>query len=130
MTEFEWNESFSVHNSDIDEQHKKLFDLINQFYDQIDLSSPKELILHLISGLKEYTIMHFHFEEEHMRNIHYAMLPEHKKEHDDLIAKVNELEKKLKSGRLLFSFEITELIKDWIKNHILDSDLKFAQGKL
>jgi len=129
MVALEWNESYSVFNKDIDEQHKKLFDLINQFYSRIDLSSPKELIVNLVIGLKDYTIMHFNFEEQYMEKIKYSLFGEHKKKHEEFIAKVNELEKKLKSGRLLFSFEITEFIKDWIKNHIMEFDKQYVLAK-
>ena len=126
MAAITWNESMSVKINSIDEQHKKLFEMINDFYNNISKRSNDELILKLVSGMKNYTVMHFSTEERYMKQYKYPSYELHKKEHEDFIAKVNALEEKLKKGTIIVSFEITNFLKDWIKNHIQNTDKQYS----
>ena len=121
-----WNDSYSVKVDKMDEQHQKLFGLINSFYDEIGKQSQDKLIFDLIAGMKDYTILHFNEEEQLMQQCNYPGLTEHKKEHADFISKVSDLEEKLKSGKMIISFEITNFLKDWIKKHIKESDQQYS----
>ena len=121
-----WNDSYSVKVDKMDEQHQKLFGLINSFYDEVGKQSQDKLIFDLIAGMKDYTILHFNEEEQLMQQCNYPGLAEHKKEHADFIDKVTDLEEKLKSGKMIISFEITNFLKDWIKKHIKESDQQYS----
>lgn len=121
-----WNDSLSVKIDSIDEQHKKLIEMINNFYDNVSKQSNDELISSLIKGMKTYTIMHFTTEERYMKQFNYPKYEQHKKEHDAFISKVNDLEQKLKSGKAILSFEITTFLKDWIKKHIQEEDKQYT----
>jgi hemerythrin len=116
----------SVKIKSIDKQHQRLFDLINDFYANIDLQSNNDLILKLVHGMKNYTIFHFNEEEDFMKQNKYENYEEHKKEHQEFINKVLELEKKIQSGKIIVSYEITSFLKDWIKKHILSTDMKYS----
>jgi hemerythrin-like metal-binding protein len=122
-----WNESLSVKIASIDDQHKKLIELINDFYDNVSKSANDELILKLVKGMKTYTIHHFSTEELYMKRLNYPGYEEHKKEHQNFIDKVNAVEEKLQKGTIVVSFEITSFLKDWIKNHIQNTDKKYTE---
>lgn len=126
MNFLNWTEELSVNIDSIDEQHKKLIELISDFYDNIQKRSNDENISRLIKGMKEYTIRHFVTEEKYMRQYDYPDYPTHKQEHEKFIAKVKEIEEKFNSGKLIISFEITTFLKDWIKKHILEIDKKYS----
>lgn len=121
-----WNDTYSVKVDAMDKQHQKLFELINSFYDEIGKQSQTKLIFDLIAGMKSYTIVHFNEEEQLMQQYNYPGLALHKKEHADFINKVTDLEEKLKSGKMIISFEITNFLKDWIKKHIKESDQQYS----
>lgn len=121
-----WNDSLSVKIDSMDEQHKKLIEMINNFYDNVSKRSNDELISSLVKGMKTYTIMHFTTEERYMKQFNYPKYEQHKKEHDAFISKVNDLEQKLKSGKAILSFEITNFLKDWIKKHIQEEDKQYT----
>jgi hemerythrin len=121
-----WNDSLSVKIESIDEQHKKLIEMINDFYDNVGKKSNDELISKLVKGMKNYTLMHFGTEERYMKQFDFPNFEQHKKEHDAFISKVNDLEVKLKSGKAILSFEITNFLKDWIKNHIQEEDRQYS----
>ena len=126
MALINWDDSLSIKINSIDEQHKKLIGMINDFYDSIKNRSNNELILQLINSMKKYTIEHFNFEEKLFEKYNYAHSKEHNKEHELFVKKVKELEQKFNSGTAILSFEITSFLKDWLKKHILVSDMKYA----
>jgi hemerythrin-like metal-binding protein len=126
MAFLNWNESLSVKINSIDDQHKKLIELINKFYEQVSHRTNDENISILIKGMKEYTQMHFDYEERYMQQFSYPEYTAHKREHDLFIAKVADVEEKFSKGKVILSFEITSFLKDWIKNHIQGSDKKYT----
>ncbi len=126
MAAINWTDEFSVKISSIDEQHKKLINLINDFYGNIRVNSPKEKIFELIKEMKKYTILHFSTEEKYFKQYDYPGYLEHKEEHEKFIKKVLDFEERYKSGKLLLSVEITNFIKDWVSNHICDTDKKYT----
>jgi hemerythrin len=127
MMFLKWNDSFSVKVNSIDQQHKKLIDLINSFYDNINQGSPKEKLLILINELKKYTIVHFSTEEEYFKKFNYLDFAAHKEEHDKFVATIQNYEERYKSGKLLLTIEVTNFIKKWITQHILGTDKKYIE---
>jgi len=126
MALFKWNETLSVKIKSIDEQHKKLIDMINDFYDNIINRTNNENMSKLISSMKHYTLVHFTAEEKYMEYYEYPEYEKHKKEHETFIVKVTEVEEKLKSGKLVLSLEMTMFLKDWLKKHIQGTDKKYS----
>ncbi len=126
MAFINWDDSLSVKINSIDDQHKKLVDMINEFYDSIINRTNNEGILNLIAAMKNYTVVHFAHEEKLMKQLSYPGFPDHKKEHDLFVAKVLEVEERTKSGKLVISLEITTFLKDWLKNHINVTDKKYT----
>ncbi|MCP4670155.1 MAG: hemerythrin family protein [Desulfobacula sp.] len=124
---FEWDDSFSVANEKIDQQHKMLFELANSIRDDLNQPGIKKIIM----DLYQYTREHFTAEEQMMQRISYPKLEEHKELHGDLITKLNTLSAQ--------SFEDDESVNnfitfvyDWLTHHILNRDMdymRFAHDK-
>lgn len=126
MAFLEWDDSYSVGIHCIDEQHTALFDMMNQFYDNINIESNKNNIAKLIANMRGYTLMHFVDEEDYMVEFEYPELESHRLEHEFFLSKVANLEERLNKGDLILSFEITNFIKEWLTNHIKDTDQKYS----
>jgi hemerythrin-like metal-binding protein len=122
-----WDETLSVKINSIDAQHQKLFNLINDFYAGLSNNSSTNNLKDLVKGMKEYTLTHFSNEESFMKLYNYPELQSHMEEHADFITKVNVLEEKLNNGKLIVSFEVTNFLKDWIKNHIKKTDIRYSE---
>ena len=134
MTIFEWDDSLSVHIESIDKEHKTLLDMINNYYGQIhaihngfSTLSLKELRIELIANMKHYATTHFKTEEDFFEKYNYPEFKAHKKEHDDFVEKVLELEERLESGKLILTTELTDFLKEWLIDHIKGSDQKYAE---
>jgi len=121
-----WNEKLSIKIKSIDEQHKKLIEILNDFYDNIVNRSNIENTSKLIEKLKEYTVYHFAEEENYMKQFNYDYYETHKKSHELFIAQISEIEEKIKRGETVMSLEMTMFLKDWIKNHIMVVDKKYS----
>jgi hemerythrin-like metal-binding protein len=126
MAFINWSENLSVKIGSIDNQHKKLVEHINAFYDSVAQGSSKEKTLELIKAMKNYTVSHFTSEENIMKQYNYPAFSAHKVEHDKFVAKVLDFEDRFKSGKLLLSIEITNFIKDWLTSHIMGTDKKYS----
>ena len=126
MSIIKWTDDLILGIEEMDVQHRKLVDLINDFYDGLKSKSNDELIAELIKGVNDYTLFHFSAEERLLNKYNYTDTAGHTNEHNDFKSKLSEIESRFKSGRLILSFELTNLLKDWLINHIKVSDKQYA----
>lgn len=126
MALINWTDGLSVKVESIDNQHKKLIDMINEFYELIREKSNNDLIANLVKNMKDYTINHFSYEERLLEKHGYVETVNHKQEHAQFINKVEDLEKRLNNGQIIVSFEITSFLKKWLCEHIQVSDMKYS----
>lgn len=129
MEYIKWKEEYSVGNKMIDLQHKELFAMTNNFYNSIRKGANKEGMLKIINDLNSYVLFHFAEEEAMMKASNYAGIEEHCKEHQKFIEKVSDIKQRFSEGRLVMSLEITSFIKEWISDHILNTDRLYI-GKI
>ncbi len=120
-----WSDEYSVNVKIIDDQHKKLFDIINAFYDTMEDDSKKALGK-LLDSLVEYTTYHFRTEEMNFDKFRYVDSEVHKKEHQAFIDKVHDVKNNCESGKLVISVSITRFLKKWILEHIAHTDMKYS----
>lgn len=127
MSLVSWNDSYSVHVHEMDNQHKRLFELINQLHDAMLAGKGNETMDSILRGLKEYTITHFSAEEKYMEQFKYIGLVEQKREHASFIKKIEEYEKQLKDRKLGLSIDVMNYLKDWLIHHIQSVDSRYGE---
>ncbi len=123
-----WDQSFSVEIKQIDQQHKKLVDLVNQLHKGMKAGNSKLLMGKILDELVNYTAEHFKTEEDIFERIKYARKEEHERIHEDLVGKVIEFQKSFHSGNALISMDLMNFLKDWLVNHIKGEDRKYIQA--
>ena len=126
MSMFQWKPEYSVDHSEIDTQHKRLFQLADELGTAMTQGKGKAALATTLASLIDYTQRHFATEERLMQTHHYPDYAAHKKQHDDLTAKVVELQKGFAAGRTSLSVEVLQFLKDWLVNHIGKSDHQIA----
>lgn len=126
MDTIQWNDKLSVKIDSIDFQHKKIIEVINNFYQYISDGTHKEKYPEIIKALKEYTLYHFSTEEKYMKQHQFPGMEAHVKEHKEFINKVLDLDERITSGKLVISLEITNFIKNWVVSHIMGTDQKYS----
>lgn len=123
-----WTPELSVGVQEIDSQHQKLFDTINQFY--AGLANPagnKQALSQLISAVRDYTQHHFTTEENYLERFQYSDLATQKRLHREFIAKIEDVKQRFEAGKMVVSLEVTSFLKDWITSHIKVEDLKYKK---
>lgn len=121
---FEWKDVYAIGVRLIDEQHKKLFSLINAFSELPETEKARPERQKLAAGIAAFTREHFDTEEKLMRTHGYPELDRHRSEHDELFASVQETAKTLVPP--VGSADLATFLKDWLVDHTLQEDKKLA----
>jgi hemerythrin len=132
MALFTWKDGYSVQVRQFDDQHKKLIELINQLHDAMKVGRGKEVVEDVLKALINYTATHFAAEEQMMRLHNYPGYERHRKEHSLLVARVLDVQKKLRQGDAPLSQSVMTFLQEWLTNHIMviDKDYgPFLNGK-
>lgn len=124
-----WDESFSVQNEEIDEQHKEWIGIINKMHDSMlndDYNTFRTNIEALIAEMVDYTGYHFALEEEYLASIQYPAMAEHVMKHKEFSDQVAEAFRDLRSGNMLLKSNFLKMARSWLVNHILTEDKKYS----
>lgn len=76
-----WNEKYSIHDTMIDIQHQKLFELASKVESAVYKFVKREELKEILTELFNYMKDHFNDEEKYMKLIGYPNLEEHKRNH-------------------------------------------------
>jgi len=126
MSAIEWQPAFSVLVSRFDEQHKKLFNLINELHSAMQIGEGQVILGNIFSSLADYTKTHFADEERMMEANGYPDIFRHKAAHEYLIGRVLELKKEFVEGNGVLSISVLNFLRDWLTTHIQGEDKKYG----
>ena len=126
MSLMAWNDSFATHVGDVDTQHKKLINFINEIYRGIMLEKDKEVVDNTLNELVGFTVMHFGYEEKLFDQYGYADSLWHKDKHKTLLEQVGGYVTRYKGGDTNVSHELLSFLKNWLTKHIMGVDQKYA----
>lgn len=121
-----WNDQLSVNIKQVDSQHMKLVELLNNFHDAMKLGKGKEVMGKTFSELLDYTAYHFGTEEDFFKKYGYPGSASHKKEHGALTKQALELSDRFSRGEPVISAETMTFLKNWLNDHIVGSDKKYG----
>lgn len=117
-----WDSKWETGIRIIDEQHRMLFDIINDLHKAMKHSREREILERILKNLKMYIFTHFTLEEELMLKVGYDDFANHKKEHSKFIETMNGIASDFEKDQRESSKEILEFLKDWLIYHIQKSD--------
>jgi methyl-accepting chemotaxis protein/hemerythrin len=129
----QWSSDYETGINKFDEQHKMLFDLINQLYVAMKNKQGKDTMGRILNELANYTDFHFKSEEEAFDKFGYPATAEHKIIHEKLVKQVIDFIDNFQSGSVMVDFNLLNFLQDWLNNHIKVEDKnygKFLKGKV
>ncbi len=122
-----WESIYSVNVKEIDNQHKKLFSIINHLF-EIKKDFSKKNAIKVIKELKDYGIYHLNTEEKYFKKFNYQDKKLHILQHDMYKEKIIEFEEKINKSKEITVFkELTEFLRNWWLNHIQNSDQQYSK---
>ncbi|MCW8838863.1 MAG: bacteriohemerythrin [Thiovulaceae bacterium] len=120
----EWNEGLNLGIKALDDDHKRLLQLINSLSESIDKNEPKNIIEHIFLELEKLTKKHFEREEDYLEGCSCTKLDEHKVQHADFLSKLSELKNKALSANDYISIQdVTVYLTEWLLNHVIEEDI-------
>ena len=124
----EWSRKYNTGIKKIDDQHKKLVDLINILYDKVVINDDSSSVQEAIVDLKLYTIFHFGSEEKLFKKHEYNEEDhqDHLKKHKDFIDEISVYMGDQETSQHELGYRLVEYLKKWLFSHILVCDMKFA----
>jgi hemerythrin len=122
----EWKSTYAVNVRTIDLQHQKLFIMINDLHDAMKSGTGFKVVPFILNQLVAYTCEHFADEERLMLRASYPVYSSHKSRHEKFIAEVVKMSRELEDGTAPLSSQLAEFLRDWLQNHILVEDMKYA----
>ncbi len=127
---YEFTEDCLVHIDAIDEEHRRLFQMLNEAITlSQDAADVKPVANNLLASLKDYAATHFAHEEAYMESIHDPELSLQKAEHAAFTTKMNEFQLDTTSpetAKASFQGLLAYLVR-WLYHHILSSDMMIGK---
>lgn len=123
-----WNETYEGGIIIIDEQHRKLVDMLNALHDAMMIGQGAQIMGPLFNDLIDYTKYHFEYEEKWMQDNHYPNLSDHKLLHATLTNQVIEFKTAFESKKLTNAVTTNNFLKHWLIDHILEEDFKVMKS--
>ncbi len=123
---FYWSGKFFTGIPEIDYQHYKIVNYVNELYREYTGSRNKERLNALLLELAEFAAGHFATEEKLMQANNYPNFNAHLQEHKKLLGDVGDFIARLKDNRAEIDDKILEFLNNWLKRHILEVDMQYA----
>ncbi len=121
-----WDDTFSVGVAEIDLEHQKLLEMINELSFSISEKKGMDLSGKILSGLVNYSEVHFKTEEKYFAQLSYPEMEEHIEEHDLFRQKISELIDEFGNNNPFLSIDVLEFMSKWFKNHMLQTDKEYS----
>ncbi len=124
-----WKENYSCNIKEIDNQHKKLFEIGDSIFNLVNLKDGIDRydeIIEIVEKLKDYAVYHFQYEEKLMKEHGYLGLDYHSKEHDEFVKKIIEFDHQdIDNGQKKVTLDLVLFVADWVEKHILGIDMQY-----
>ena len=114
MALLSWNDDYSVGIKEIDKQHMKLVDLVNELHEGMKSGKGKEVLGNILNELVKYTAFHFAHEEQLFDKYGYPETAAHKRQHKDLVDQVMVYKNNFDSGKSVLTLDLMNFLKDWL----------------
>ena len=126
MAFIEWDDSFSVNVLEIDGQHLKLVEMLNEIHEAMQEGKGASVAGRIVNEMIEYAQSHFATEENYFEKFKYPKAKEHTQEHLEFVKRVSAMKQDAKAGKHGLSIEVMHFLKDWLLNHIIGSDKQYS----
>lgn len=128
---FVWdNKRYELKVEAMDNEHKKLIEIMNLLYDKNKQGAPKEDLLKTINDLCAFCILHFQHEETYLEKIRFPGLPNHKGIHQRLLSQLKQHKTDFEtSSSSTINEKFFEFLTLWLAAHIQHIDMQYSPSR-
>jgi len=120
-----WKDDYSVGHVKIDDHHKHVIAIINNFYVAIQEGLVQKELNKILEKLFKYTQFHFKLEERLMEKHQFPDFLKHKNIHDRMVQKTGALRRQNFHREDTTTSETMSFLKEWWLNHICIMDMQY-----
>jgi hemerythrin len=121
-----WSDSYSVGIAVLDEDHKRLLNLINQLQTAAHYHTGDTYEQESLGALVDYTRSHFQREEALMEQYGFPGLAAHRQQHQAMIDEVGKLVTAYAQDRDATIEKAISYLQTWLLNHINGTDKEYT----
>ena len=121
-----WTEQYSVRVRELDEQHKKLFAMIQALNEAMGAGRGKQELSKIFANLMDYCVTHFTNEERILKTQGYPEYEAHHQIHEKMMSKARSLQNDFVAGKVGITLETMKFLEDWLGKHIMGTDKKYG----
>jgi len=125
MKKLVWTDEYSVGVKSLDEQHKKIIELINTLIEHHNDSVDSDTIFNVLQEMMKYAQKHLDDEEKLLEGYEYPDLMRHTSVHVAYLERVSEFSFEVMAHNNDISAKLLEFLKDWWIQHILHEDMQY-----
>ena len=126
MSHIVWDEKYSVHIEVIDQQHRKIVEILGKLFDEMGKRKSQEVLKAILDQMIWYATEHFATEEIFMKQYGFPGYEAHKKEHEGFKTKVAAFQQDFAAGKESLSFNLIRFLTDWLDHHIMEIDKQYG----
>jgi hemerythrin len=127
MSLITWSEEISVGVSALDDEHKRVVEMLNDLYDALREDKGQEVIGDILASLEAYAAMHFKHEEDLFKETAFPHIDEHIKEHQSAMSRIHDFQTKLREGvSLELCHELFQFLTNWFLDHVMGTDRQYT----
>ncbi len=127
MALMKWKDAYSVQIEEIDNDHKKLIELINELHTAMRLRKTDSVLENILSELSNYASYHFKKEEDYFDAFNYEETEEHTRTHQLFIKKITKIKTDFAAGKYTVTMDLMKFLNRWLVEHIMGTDKKYIQ---
>lgn len=121
-----WGPKLETGLQEIDEQHQNLVKMVNALHKAMKTGAGIKKSGAILDELANYTVYHFGHEEKLFHAHDYPDTKKHEKIHAELVKTVVDFQTQFKAGQASLSVDLMQFLTDWLKNHIMKTDMQYA----
>jgi hemerythrin-like metal-binding protein len=122
----EWTPEYTVHDAEIDQEHKFEFGLVNSLHEAMLAGRGAGILRTLLADFTLYAVSHFANEEKLMAVVRYPEMLKHIQMHEKLRHRLREIEELYESGETAITIELMLFLSDWLKDHTKAADRRLG----
>lgn len=119
-----WKEEWTVGHSELDSQHKRLVEIINELNTDEAEQNPK-VYARILSDLTNYTMEHYQTEESYMREHQYPFIKRHLSAHRWFILQLSRYNFEFSHQVPTYAPVVYQFVANWLINHELREDMEY-----
>ncbi len=121
----EWNDRYATGDALVDDQHKKIFQIVNKFEEQVKAGTAEENIENTLKFLGTYVQTHFSYEEGCMNKHKCPVAEQNKQAHAQFLQDYATFQARFSSEGYtdILARTLLKITQEWLLKHICGIDV-------